>query len=248
MKAEKIAGGSSIGLFLLACFFMLAPAALAAPAQGETEAAIIGFSPNGKYVAYEEYGISAVSPEAYSIIRIVNVRKNSFVGKRIVHVVEFEEQLDMDGIRSEAREKAGILFRRLGISPGERPGREINIMLKKSPNAQGGFRIDFTANKKSYRLELFERVYQRKGLCQAQMGDTKMKIFILRVKDRQSGALKILQKDRKLYKSRGCVFNYDFTSAYTYRDRLVVFIKAELFNDEGTEIKQLVVTGTLKFK
>ena len=48
MKAEKIAGGSSLGLFLLACFFMLAPAALAAPAQGETEAAIIGFSPNGK--------------------------------------------------------------------------------------------------------------------------------------------------------------------------------------------------------
>ena len=132
-------------------------------------------------------GQSAISPDAHSFIRIVNVPKNRFVGKRIIHAVEYEDGLNMDKIRAAARKKAGIIFRKLGITPGERPGREINIMLMRSPNSQSGFRIDITANKKSYRLELFERVYLRKGLCRKQLANTKMKIFILRLKERQSG-------------------------------------------------------------
>ncbi len=242
-----------MGLFLLACLIMLGSVgsvtSVALAQEGATsKAAIIGFSADGKYVAYEVYGDSAISPDGHSIIRIVNVAKNRFVGKRIIHGEEYVDGVTMDTIRAAARKKAGILFRRLGIIPGERPGEEINIREKRDPDTQGGFRIDFTANKGYYQLELFEKIYLRKGLCREQLGDTKMKIFTLRLKERISGGFKILQKDRKLYKSRGCVFDYYFDSAYTYEDSLVVFINAKSINHEGPQLTQLVVTGTLRFR
>lgn len=254
MKQEKIQRGSSIGLFLLAGLIVLAAVDSAhsvALAQGEaeatTKAAIIGFSANGKYVAYEVYGVSAISPDAGSTIRIVNVSKNKFVGKRIMYGDTAEDGATLTMIRAEARKKAGILFRRLGIVPGEFPGEEIEI-TSRSPKSKNGFRIDFKANKNFFRLELFKRAARRKGYCQEILGDKKLKIFTLRIEARITGELKILQKDRKLYKSRGCVFDYDFYSAYTYEDSLVVFINAKSINHEGTLLTQLVVTGTLRFR
>lgn len=254
MEVEKFRGGFSIGLILLASLILLAlavPVSSVALAQGEaeakTEAAIIGFSADGKYVAYEVYGESAISPDAHSIIRFVNVAKNKFVGKRIIYADSYEDGTTLKKIRAKARKKAGIYFRRLGITPGEFPGDEVEI-TSRSPKNQKGFRIDFKANKNFYRLELFKRVVRRKGYCQKILENKTLKIFTLRLKEMQTGAFKILQKDRKLYKSRGCVFKYDFHSAFFHRDKLVVFINAKSMDQEGSMLTQLVVTGKLKFR
>lgn len=228
-----------------------------AQAGNKTEVTILGFSGNGKYVAYDIFGVGDPAPVAHSTIRFVNVPGNNFVGKRIVHRAQAgkdgsnnEGPPHLEKVRAQARKKGAVLFQRLGIVPGENRAEKVSFFAQ-AKLLSGGYQVDFSANEKKYRLELFERPYSRNSPCRRQVKDlygTGPKIFTLRLTQSAAGKSKILQKDSKLYKSRGCVFGYALNSVHVYKNSLVVFIDAKMPGFEGPDITQLVVTGVLEFK
>ena len=104
---------------LLAVFFLSASAA----AGDFSTLNFIGFSRDGRYLAFEEYGVMDPGGEGYSTIVFVDTLKNRIVGKPISVV-----RLDKNGAdsiesyepsaRKRVRAMAGAIMRKLGIVSG----------------------------------------------------------------------------------------------------------------------------------
>lgn len=256
---------SAFGIYLAASMSLLAFSVWAwgpgtVHAGEKTNVKIIGFSYTGQYVAYEIFWRADLAPRASSKIRIVDVARNDFVGKSITHYVKpdaegdiDERNLDLDEIRAAARKKAALEIRRWEITPGYDPGTIIKPHSI-SKTRDGGFKMRFSLGKNRYLLRLVERNYEPRGKC---IGTPKIfTLTLTRLLSKSNGKMKVLQRDKKLYKSRGCVFSYAFNSAFVNGPDvpaklspvgIVVFIDASTPGHGGPDVTQLVVTGMLDF-
>ena len=101
--------------------WLSAPAALAMmalPASAGDRAGIdfIGYSANGDFFAFEEFGIQDGSGFAYSSIYVVDLRKDDWVSGTPVRVRAESEAPSLPDIRTEAAEKAAATLDELSIS------------------------------------------------------------------------------------------------------------------------------------
>jgi predicted secreted protein len=93
-------------IFLTAFFFALGIAGPAA-AGDYAERAIIGFSPDGAYFAFEEFGVQAGSGFPYSNIYVVETATDSWVTGTPIRVRIDEEAVSLATTRTTAYEEAG---------------------------------------------------------------------------------------------------------------------------------------------
>jgi hypothetical protein len=160
----------------------------------------IGFSVDGRYFAFEQYGIADGSGFPYSEVFVIDVDANAWLPGTPIRIRPQAEG-PIEPIRVAARQQAAPLFERAGIL-GESPGRH----LLSHPLTDRGVAADTArfallpyANPE-YRLDLEQRDVAAPD-CPDLFGP--IRLFTLRLAAPDWSARE-LQQDERLYASRGC--------------------------------------------
>ncbi|HQU70863.1 MAG TPA: DUF2259 domain-containing protein [Calditrichia bacterium] len=219
---------------------------------------IIGFSEDGAYLAYERYGMEDGSGEAYSEIYVVDVAANDFVTTPFRHKLFLEDgQMDLNGLRRHNYELASGILRQYHIVDGHQgnlliyhPITDLTYQQDQTAMpAPENRRVRFaeytdnpTFQPKIYGLAL---THQPAGQT-CPLYDLPAQMFTLKLES--AGKEKVLQADKHLPGSRGCVMAYEIERVYQAGIYLVVFLRAYQPGFEGHSVRHLVVSGTLRFE
>jgi predicted secreted protein len=217
----------------------------------------IGFSKDGRYLAFEEYGSQDGSGFPYSNIYIVDVAKNTFAVKPVT-VRIYKETATERLARSRARLGAASALKKLGIVAGNTGKLVVSRVLTDisgnhfySEDPDGVQKLNFAEIVGSmYRsgdwdLSLKSIATKTKECAYAEE-DYKIYMLDLSVYDRERQRTISLQKDSSLPASRGCPINYAVQHVYLYEDYVAVFINTYHMGFEGPDMRYMVVTGKIK--
>ena len=212
----------------------------------------VGFSADGKYFAYIVSGVEEVAPHArhFSRIYFLDVPGNRFLKpKRIIarkivtdgDIKELEPGIFKALNRIVMRRSSGALAK-YGIVPGGILGDKASVTQK-----GGKKRNNFEHQGSKFELRLVPRRHRTKA-CRGQ----RTKIFTLGLTNLSDPKkpLKVLQRDKKLYRSRGCPVDYAVhRSAYVHKNSIVAFVYSTLnsnFYDTPHKVfRPLVIGGTM---
>lgn len=214
----------------------------------------IGFSKDGRYLAFEEYGTQDGSGYPYATVYFIETQKNTFAAPPVKVMIEKE-----DGLESTARNRAAALaakkLKQFAIIRGN-TGRQVVSHLLTDQTFDDG-----SDNKKANLVKFAEQMWSmhREGDyellltpvkinpkdCEAYGYDT----FMMELKltnnaiDNGTG---ILQKDKTLPAGRGCVLSYRIQDVYLYNDLIAVFISFDTPGFEGPDLRYMAVGGKFK--
>lgn len=108
-------------VFALAIGALLAISTASALAGDAAARRIIGFSPDGAYFAFEQYGEldAGASASGYSQIDIIDTRTDEFVGGKPILIVDESEEatLTLEQARAQAAAKAKPILAKYAIAP-----------------------------------------------------------------------------------------------------------------------------------
>ena len=242
-------------LVLVFCVLVLTPADLLAGDYSNLQ--FIGFSKDGKYLAFEEYGTGDASGYPFASVYFVDVEKNAFVGK------PFDVEIEKDGATEEAAIKkaealAAQKMRQLKIVRGN-TGKLIVAHLLTDWTYDDSFvrmgdkpekvKLNDYINQNSpnqyeyYELTLKPSATTQKN-CEQYEEYYKLELtldhYMNGEKDMET---QILQKDAELPASRGCPYGYRIESVYSYKDKMAVFLNVFSQGWEGPDMRYMVVTG-----
>lgn len=226
----------------------LALTAAAASAADNAERAAIGFSLDGRYFAFEQYGVQDGSGFPYSEIFVIDLDANQWVkGSPFRERIEDEAAL-VSSVRAKAAKSAAAL---LGQMKTAEPGQALAAQLP-TQAAADHHRIDFDpfywnqVNQKGgqYTLSLDLAPFAAPENCYAE--DGKQMGFKLTLKDNESGAGKEVHKDTAIPSSRYCPRDYDISDVIAYRPasgaaRLVALIGVYTPGFEGVNRRFIAV-------
>ncbi|MCS7067237.1 MAG: DUF2259 domain-containing protein [Meiothermus sp.] len=186
-----------------------------------------GFSRDGKYLAFEQYGVQDGSGFPYAELYVVDVARNT-----LLHSAKVVEQ--GGGTSAEARGKVLAQSRaalaRYGIVQGNQ-GRFAPVAGKNAPVQ----RVEFTALGRPRRLELTTSEAPREPSCLTQPS----RLLELRLDG------KALQRDTRLPASRACAYDYEIHSVFVLGSSLAVFVRVTLDGFEGPNLRWMVVSARL---
>ena len=119
---------------LFGAFLLTAILSLHAFAGDLAQLRFIGFSKDGKYLAFEEYGVKLAGEEGYSSIFFVDTTKNDFAAPRVSYSINdsFEETYDYSSdstARQRAWNSAASSLKKLGIIAGNTGDQVIARLL-----------------------------------------------------------------------------------------------------------------------
>jgi predicted secreted protein len=246
----------TLSLFFAFCFSAFAPSFVFAGDYAQLN--FIGFSADGKFLAFEEFGSHDGSGYPYSNIYFVDVAKNSYAAAPIRQEVD-DKNIDDDAIpeekviRAKAKKAAAPILKRLKIVAGNTGNLVVARLL-----------TDFGANKSSsgdekknqtieFTDEVVTNVYLNIFELSLKTSEVKIKEcdynsepvlkFELSLSDRNLESTKILQKDLTLPRSRNCPYTYSIQNVYLYGDKIAVFINVYSVGFEGPDMRYMVVSG-----
>lgn len=212
----------------------------------------IGFSKDGKFLAFEEYGTGDGAGFPYSNIYFINTEKNAFAASPVTVFIENETATETQA-RNKAKFAAAKKLRDLKIVNGNTGTHAVSHLL-----------TDFTSNRASsaevdvvrfaeivasmyrsgdYELSLKPILTKSKD-CEIYGFDTYK--FELTLKDNENKLSRFLQKDAELPKSRGCALGYAIQDVYIFEDNLVTFLNVFKPGFEGPDMRFMAVSGKLK--
>lgn len=198
--------------------FLLTTATMAAAADN-AERSVIGFSPDGRYFAFEQYGVQDGSGFPYAEIFVVDLDANEWVKGSPFRQRLDDEAAPVSAARAKAAEAASSLLDRLKTTE---PGQMLAAQLPTQPVADR-HRIEFDPFYQSRTSQKGDRYTLRLDLvpfaapenCFAE--DGKQMGFKLAIKDNESGAEKEVHKDASIPSSRSCPRDYDISDVIVYR-------------------------------
>ncbi|MBC7796430.1 MAG: DUF2259 domain-containing protein [Pyrinomonadaceae bacterium] len=234
-------------LFVLPMFFSTARAG------DSNNLNIIGFSKDGKYLAFEEYGSHDGSGFAYSYYTFVNVEKNTFAAPRYVLEAKDENSTEA-AIRRKAKLANFKKMQEFKIIAGNKGtlvvSRLLTDLTMNGDNEEGASdrarfteQIYYVGRRGDYELAV-KQIKTETADCKVYERSTyKTEISLL---NNETQTTKMLQKDDVLPKSRGCVTNYRIQDIYIYEDKIISFLNIRSPGFEGDNMSYMVVTGKLK--
>ncbi len=248
-----------IKLFFLSFSFCVAIFTATSVIAGDyAQLNFIGFSADGKYLAFEEFGTQDGSGFPYSNIYFVDVEKNSFaappVKKTIGEGLIDESKIPgEDFIRAKARTAAAANLRKYKILAGN-TGKLVVARLLTDLNVE---KIKPNGEKKdqviAFTDEVFTNVYENIYELSLKTSEVKIKEcdynyepvlkFDLLLNGRNFDAPRILQSDRSLPASRNCPLTYSIQNIYLFGNKIAVFMNVYSMGFEGPDMRYLVVTG-----
>lgn len=238
-----------------------------ASAGNVSELTKTAFSSDGRYFSFTTYDSDGMSSTECLVTTFVNVARNSWVTPPLkvctAQAGEFEgsnyrqfKQRSQKAKRAIKRwnRKLGIRSRNYSNTPVNRAAFRYHKQASQARRtfARPGESLTFANGRKNkYRLNLkrnstsLSRCNNYTGLMFGQ----RPAMLSLSVKNLINGRSRMLQKDRRVPKSRGCPFSYRIQTVYTRPHRkgtaMVVLLQYFSPSIEGPNEKYLAVTGLL---
>jgi predicted secreted protein len=211
----------------LALFMVVARAGDAASLE------FVGFSKDGRYLAFEQYGIQDGSGFAYGSVSVVDTTKNLLVAQ-VSRTIERENSTVA---QARAAVRASSVIRPYSIVAGNQ-GRFVGI-APQAPNIQGQ-RSQFVHAGRTHQLELnSDFVDVDEKTCPDKI-ESRLNLTLI-----VAGKTRTLQKDNKLPASRACARAYEMKSAHILGNTLVVFVVVHLPGFEGSDLRWMAITTKL---
>ena len=228
--------------FLLVCTLLtllFSPAIVLADHNTQVQA--IGYSPHGRYFAYEEFGLTEKSQIAYSRIYFIDmVQISQVVGTPITYRTNINEE-PMTQVRENARTKAAIFFESLRI---DHPATVVAMTGDGQLDAKHDTLIfgvpapqlsEEIAGRNILTLSTFDIT---SALDCADVLSAPSKGFSLQLE--QNGNSQVVYEDSVLSRSRDCPFAYEIGSIVlpfgaTDISQAVGLISAYIQGSEGVE-------------
>ncbi|WP_292404955.1 DUF2259 domain-containing protein [Mesorhizobium sp.] len=251
---------------------MLLMSASAAQAGDAAARRIIGFSPDGTYFAFEQYGTldGGASDSGWSEIDIIETRTAEFVGGKPIHVVDESEEatLTLDQARAQAAALAAPILARYAIAErGERTALD-----------RFTFPDDMVAYQDISRLEQVSQkwlspIYDERGTStiqldqilaesttdcsssfdETQQGATAGKAlgFRLTLQGQDGRPFQLLHEDKTVPGLRNCPTSYSLSESYAFAPdgkpaALAVLVQCFSQGFEGRDRRFIAVTGQLR--
>lgn len=215
----------------------------------------IGFSKDGNFLAFEEYGTQDGSGFPYSNIFFVDTAKNSFAAAPIKIRLDNESATE-SAARVKAKTAVALNLRKFKIIVGNTGEMLVARLLtdlsadKISPgDANKNQFVKFTdyrvSNYYENEFELSLTTSKVKTKTCEYASDQVLK-FDLTLKNTKANTLKILQSDKTLPETRNCPLAYSIQNVYVYQNRITVFLNVYTMGFEGPDMRFLSVAGIYK--
>ena len=239
--------------FLLGLIILVFAATNSARAGDNAERAVIGFSPDGRYFAFEQYGIQDGSGFPFSEIFIIDLDANAWVKGS-----PFREKAEEDGAlvsaaRMRAQKAAGSLLAQLKIAE---PG-EVLASQPVTEASQDRHRLSFDpffislgnqpANRYTLAVDLVP--FPAPEACRDH-GDNQMGLK-LTITDNDKSLTGEVYKDAAIPSSRYCPHDYDVADVIVYRtyappaERLVALVGVRTPGFEGSDRRLIAIPFSL---
>ena len=220
-------------------------------AADAAEREVIGFSADGRYFAFEQFGVQDGSGFPYSDIFIIDTEKDAWHPGTPIRVMMQEEKANVAAARQQAAEKARPVIFSLRI---EEPG----IMLASQSSYQAGTDPQKLAFRNSYvptdvaehdpatTVTLEEVVLPGPAKCPA--GDLPYVGFALSINSSGAAKFTTVYRDTEIPASRVCPLKYSLSDIIGYRPtidgpiRLVALVSVYSYGFEGMDRRFLAVT------
>lgn len=231
----------------------VAPAfmALAADAADWADREILGFSRDGAYFAFEEFGVQDGSGFPYSNVFVIDTGRDAWVEGTPVRVLVEDETVPLATARAQARRDAEAVIDSLGILPRA----EYRVVVSNPPSEMSAdphavrFLSDFFANltDRVWSLELTPLPMAEGANC-ANLGPVAG--FRLDLTDPQ-GTARTLHEDAAIPASRFCPRDYAITDVLIYRPPegdpvMVVLLNVIRQGFEGLDRRYLAVSTSFE--
>jgi predicted secreted protein len=234
-------------LFLLA-FGIILSCCLPVRADIKYSFNFLGFSVDGRQLAFEEYGPIGDGGVGYSKITMIDVEANRFQGRPFYAESPYDEKTGAGGYflaREMAQKKARAVLQELKISTETISHSVLVDHSVDIDNAQQLYMIstkelsvisagDFEISLDSIPLDSL----QCRNIPDIQSLGLRIIVF-----NQKTGKRKIIQQDTYLPKSRGCPFGYRIEKIYFYKGRLAIVLNVFVPGFEGGDAHYMIVTG-----
>lgn len=245
-------------LLTVFCVLLLMPANLLAGDFADLN--FIGFSKDGKYLAFEESGSFDGIGGDYSNTYYIDTVKNIYALPPTLIDESFETPAEE---RQKKILKRKLLLvreknlRRLGIIP--KNTGELLVAHLRTDWSAGAFLeprgatpevVRFNNNVLAYSRDdgKYFELTLKPSLFQTENcgGDAyKFDLTLADLTGDEKIPLQILQSDKTIPESRFCPFGYRIERVYFYDDKIAVFLNYFYYGFEGPDLRYLVVTGKL---
>jgi predicted secreted protein len=237
---------------LILAFALLAHCPLAR-AGDAAEREIIGFSPDGRYFAFEQYGVQDGSGFPYSEIFLIDLNDDAWVEGTPVRIRLEDESQSLGAARRQALATAQPFLTKARVTDNARIFAS-NVLYERIADPRlMSFRTFYTsfghlepgeADDAEISLMLEEIVLPAPKDCPA--GDTPLAGFVLKAKH-GSGAFEEVYRDREIPASRRCPLKYSLSDAVSLLagdggiQRIVVMINVFSYGFEGPDRRFVAV-------
>lgn len=238
---DKILAGLVVLLVLLLGFD-----AVASDTQlsgDEASYQIIGFSADGRYLAYQTGGMHSGGPVYWSEIYFLDVIHNTWAAPPVSYTGDGEPTTWKD-VKDEVRSRADSTLEVLKIVEGN-VGRQYVSHLFSDTGVDPHRTRFFTGEKltggyfEEYDVILTETV---DGSCDDFGSRVKLELAVTNIRSDEKN---VLQKDQKVPASRGCPLSYRIADVYVYQTSIIVFLNVMTPGWEGRNMRYMCITGKL---
>ncbi|MGH6875684.1 MAG: DUF2259 domain-containing protein [Aestuariivirgaceae bacterium] len=238
---------------LIFAIVLLAHAPLAR-AGDAAERDILGFSPDGRYFAFEQYGIQDGSGFPYSEIFLIDLSSDSWTEGTPVRIRLEDESQPLAAARRQALAAAKPFLDKAQIADNARIFASNVLYEAVADPRRMSFRTFYTSfghldpaesDDAEFSLLLEEIVLPAPKDCPA--GDTPLAGFVLKVKH-GTGSFEEVYRDREIPASRRCPLKYSLSDAVSLIaadgriQRLVVLVNVFAYGFEGPDRRFVAVT------
>jgi len=241
---------------------LLAISASAAEAGDAAARRIIGFSPDGSYFAFEQYGVrdQSESHSGWSEIAIIDTQTDQLVGgKPILVVVEEKKgETPLKQARAEAGAQAAPLLAKYSIAArGQRTAADKFTSPDDMIAAGDIARVEQASERLLETVQLEQILADSAKDCSAsfdaaQPGDKTGKAlgFRLTLEAPDGAPLKVLHEDKSVPESRNCPTSYSLSEVYEYKVKgkpsvIAVLVQGFSQGHEGRDRRFIAVTGQI---
>lgn len=244
---------------LLFTFFVLAIIPASVFAGDFATLNFIGFSEDGKYLAFEEYGTQDGSGFPYSNYYFIDVTKNSYAVAPIKQTFKDFDESNPPGedvVRLKTKKAAAANLKKFKIVPGNTGA----LLVARLPTDIDAGKIEPNDENKNQVIKFYDEEYEGYGgdIFELRLKISKVDLkrcdynyeptlkFELLLKSTRNDTEKILQKDKDLPESRGCPHTYSVQNIYTYKNKIAVFMNVYTLGFEGPDMRFMVVSGNFR--
>jgi predicted secreted protein len=206
---------------------------------------ILGFSPDGKFFAFEEYGVQDGSGFPYSNIFVIDPAKDGWVDGTPIRRRIDDEATPLTKARSEARAKADPILKKLGVEP-----RGLLVVSNPATELSADpyhvrFRLNdfFNMEERPWSLRLTPITAPEPAATCENLGPVKgLKLELTS----PEGETKVIAQDTSIPESRFCPRDYAISDvvAFTADGETTIAVLLSLFRQgfEGPDRRFIAVT------